>query len=70
MKNYNKKYNSLQGKFIISSPNMNDTLFKKSLIYIISDNENGSIGIIINKPALKVKFSSLFDVLSNSMIFF
>ena len=59
MKNYNKKYNSLQGKFIISSPNMNDTVFKKSLIYIISDNEDGSVGIIINKPALKVKVSTL-----------
>ena len=38
---------------------MNDTVFKKSLIYIISDNEDGSMGIIINKPALKVKVSSL-----------
>ena len=59
MKNFNKKYNSLQGKFLISSPNMNDTIFKKALIYIISDNEDGSMGIIINKPALKVKVSSL-----------
>ena len=58
MKNINKKYNTLQGKFIISSPNMNDTVFKKSLIYIISDNEDGSMGIIINKPALNVKISS------------
>ena len=60
MKIFNKKYNSLQGKFIISSPNMSDTIFKKTLIYIISDNEYGSVGIIINKPALKVNVSSLF----------
>ena len=59
MKNQNRKYNSLQGKFLISSPNMNDRVFKKSLIYIISDNEEGSMGIIINKPALKVNISSL-----------
>ena len=58
MKNINKNI-ILTRKFIISSPNMNDNVFKKSLIYIISDNENGSIGIIINKPALKVKVSSL-----------
>ena len=38
---------------------MNDRVFKKSLIYIISDNEEGSMGIIINKPALKVNISSL-----------
>ena len=59
MKNQNKKYNSLQGKFLISSPNINDTIFKKSLIYIISDNKKGSMGIIINKPALKINISSL-----------
>ena len=59
MKNQNKKYNSLQGKFLISSPNINDSIFKKSLIYIISDNEDGSMGIIVNKPAHKVNLTSL-----------
>ena len=59
MKNQNKNYHSLQGKFLISSPNMNDSVFKKSLIYIISDNEDGSMGIIVNKPAYKVNLTSL-----------
>lgn len=60
MKNKNKKYNSLQGKFLISSPNVNDEIFKKSLIYIISDDEKGSMGLMINKPALKVNVSYFF----------
>ena len=59
MKKYNKKYHSLKGKFLISSPNINDSIFKKSLIYMISDNEEGSMGIIINKPALKINISGL-----------
>ena len=59
MKNLMKKYPSLQGKFLISSPNINDTIFKKTLIYIISDNEDGTMGIIINKPALKINISSI-----------
>ena len=59
MKNKNKNYNSLQGKFLISSPNINDNVFKRSLIYIISDNEDGSMGIIVNKPAHKVNLPSL-----------
>ena len=59
MKNQNKNYHSLQGKFLISSPNINDSIFKKSLIYIISDNEDGSMGIIVNKPANKVNLTSL-----------
>jgi putative transcriptional regulator len=59
MKNQNKNYNSLQGKFLISTPNINDTVFKKSLIYIISDNVDGSMGIIVNKLAYKVSLTSL-----------
>ena len=62
MKNQNKNYHSLQGKFLISSPNINDTIFKKSLIYIISDNEDGSMGIIINKPAHSANLTSLLGV--------
>ena len=61
MKNQNKIYHSLQGKFLISSPNINDSVFKKSLIYIISDNEDGSMGIIVNKPANKVNLTSLLS---------
>ena len=59
MKNQNKNYHSLQGKFLISSPNINDSVFKKSLIYIISDNEDGSMGIIVNKPAYRVNLNAL-----------
>ena len=58
MKNENKNYHSLQGKFLISSPNINDSVFKKSLIYIISDNEEGSMGIIVNKPAQRFNLTS------------
>ena len=62
MNNFNKKkYNSLKGKFLISSPNINDDRFKKTLIYIISDNENGTMGIIVNKPALNIDISTLIN---------
>lgn len=60
MNNFNKnKYNSLKGKFLISSPSINDERFKKTLIYIISDNKDGSMGVIINKPALNIDISNL-----------
>ena len=62
MNSFNKKkYNSLKGKFLISSPNISDPRFKKTLIYIISDNESGTMGIIINKPALNIDLSILLD---------
>ena len=59
MRNKNKNYHSLQGKFLISSPNIIDNVFEKSLIYIISDNEEGSMGIIVNKPAHRVNLTPL-----------
>ena len=59
MRNKNKNYHSLQGKFLISSPNINNSVFEKSLIYIISDNEDGSMGIMVNKPADRVYLDSL-----------
>ena len=75
MKNQNKNYNSLQGKFLISSPNINDNVFKKSLIYIISDNEDGSMGIIVNKPAHKVNLTSLLgenikDIMQQPQVYY
>ena len=75
MKNQNKKYNSLQGKFLISSPNINDNIFKKSLIYIISDNEDGSMGIIVNKPAHKVNLTTLLgkdikDIIQQPQVYY
>jgi putative transcriptional regulator len=75
MKNQNKNYNSLQGKFLISSPNINDNVFKKSLIYIISDNIDGSMGIIVNKPAHKVSLTSLLgenikDIIQQPQVYY
>lgn len=44
---------SLEGKFLISHPNCSrDTIFYKSVIYLYQDRpEQGSIGVIINKPS-------------------
>ena len=55
------KYNSLAGKFLISSPGINDARFRNTIIYVLSDNEEGSMGIIINKPALNINLSSIIE---------
>ncbi|OUX16404.1 MAG: hypothetical protein CBE11_02145 [Rickettsiales bacterium TMED251] len=56
-----KKYNSLAGKFLIASPSISDTRFSKCLIYMVSDNEDGSMGVIVNKPALNLTIDSIFE---------
>ncbi|MDC0651636.1 YqgE/AlgH family protein [Alphaproteobacteria bacterium] len=55
------KYNSLAGKFLLSSPGINDIRFKNTIVYVLSDNEEGSMGIIINKPALNISISSIIE---------
>ncbi len=64
----NNKYNSLAGKFLIASPNMADVRFSECLIYMISDNEDGSMGIIVNKPALNLSIKNIFQEISEDKI--
>ena len=65
----NNKYNSLAGKFLIASPNMADVRFSECLIYMISDNEDGSMGIIVNKPALNLSIKNIFQEISEDKIY-
>jgi len=41
---------SLKNKLLIAMPTMDDSSFAKAVAYIFEDNENGSMGVIINKP--------------------
>ncbi len=60
MKDKNKKYYSLAGKFLIASPNISDPRFSQTLIYMISDTFEGSMGVIINKPAINLNLSEMY----------
>lgn len=42
---------NLVNHFLVAMPNMDDPLFKGSVIYICEHNEDGALGIIINKPS-------------------
>jgi len=48
---------SLNGKLLIATPYLNGSIFEKVLIFICADDEEGSLGIIINKPE-----SSITDI--------
>lgn len=61
MEKKDKRYNSLAGKFLIASPNMNDPRFSRCIIYMVSDSQEGSMGIIINKPALNISFENILE---------
>ena len=61
----NNKYCSLEGKFLIASPNISDPRFAQSLIYMISDNVDGSMGVIVNKPAINLDLTNFFSDMKN-----
>jgi len=50
-----------QGRILIAEPFLNDTYFKRSVVFITEHNNEGSVGFILNKPVeLKVQ-----DVIQN-----
>ena len=57
-------YTNLNGKFLIAMPNMGDSRFKHAVIYICSHNENGAMGLIINRAAINFNLSDLIKQLT------
>jgi putative transcriptional regulator len=45
-----KPFKPLQGRLLISEPALQDFYFKQSVVLLAEHNENGSFGLIINKP--------------------
>ena len=57
--------NTLKNHFLISIPHMKDLLFEKSVIFLCEHDEQGAMGLIINKEvnkdSISVDFSSESD---------
>ncbi|MCX0497767.1 YqgE/AlgH family protein [Erwinia billingiae] len=41
---------NLQHHFLIAMPTLQDPLFKRSVVYICEHNDDGAMGVIVNKP--------------------
>ncbi len=41
-------FHSLEGKILVASPNIGDSFFEKSLIYIFLHDKNGALGVVLN----------------------
>ena len=44
------KIEKLKNYFLVAMPNLNDSIFKKSIVLLCEHNKEGSMGLIINKP--------------------
>lgn len=51
---------NLSGHFLIAMPNMVDPYFAKTLAYICQHNEEGALGVVINRP-LDLTLGGLFE---------
>lgn len=51
---------NLTDHFLIAMPSMADPYFSRTLIYICEHNENGALGLIVNR-AIDLKIDELFD---------
>lgn len=52
---------SLKNKLLIKTPDLDDSIFSKSVAYIFEDNDNGSMGIVINKPMDNISLANILD---------
>ena len=60
--------NNLKNYLLISTPGLNDSIFRKSIILICDHDENGAMGLILNKPIISEKnTSSVFKVIFEDM---
>ncbi|MBR7059786.1 MAG: YqgE/AlgH family protein [Neisseriaceae bacterium] len=53
---------SLTNHFLIAMPKINDSLFSGSLVYLCGHNDDGAVGVIINKPS-SVRMNQLFEAI-------
>ena len=60
--------NTLKNHCIISVPHMTDTLFEKSVIYICEHNDDGAMGLIINKSLSQEELGDLLQINDNLSI--
>ncbi len=51
---------SLQGQFLISTRQMPDPRFQEQVIYLCTHNDDGAMGLVVNKPSRDI---TLLDVL-------
>ncbi len=53
-------FTPLTGQLLMASPGMDDERFEKSVIYVYNHTEeDGALGLVINKPAEKISFQEI-----------
>lgn len=54
---------NLQHHFLIAMPALQDPIFRRSVVYICEHNQDGAMGIIINKPLENLQIEGILEKL-------
>lgn len=54
----------LNGKLLIAMPDMGDPRFAYSVVFVCAYSEDGSMGLIINKPTVDLRLNDMLEQLS------
>ncbi len=54
---------SLAGQFLVAMPEMGDPRFRQTVILLAQHNENGALGVVINRPLNEMPVAKLLDAL-------
>ena len=54
---------NLAHHFLIAMPSMQDSRFKRTVIYVCEHNKDGAMGLVINKPLEQLTLGSLLEKL-------
>ena len=57
--------NSLQGHLLIASPKLRDPNFSRTVVLMVQHNEEGALGVVINRP-LETTIESAWDQVSEN----
>ena len=49
----------LSGQLLIAMPGMTDPRFSESVVYLCAHNEDGAMGLVVNKPIGSLSFTEL-----------
>lgn len=52
---------NLKNHFLIAMPNLNDPIFEHAVVYICEHNNEGAMGIIINKPIIDLQVDMVLN---------
>ncbi len=56
---------SLQGYFLIASPHLSDTNFRRSVVLLLKHSDEGAFGLVLNRPTDSL-LSEVWELISES----